>query len=79
MLGTFTNIIVGGLTSGSLKVWSAWDLTLLKQLDGGHKSMVTAIAFSNDYTQLISGDENGLVVCWSVRKPRETFVGPMGV
>jgi hypothetical protein len=79
MEGVARNVIVGGLASGSIRIWNAWDLALLKQLDGGHKSPVSAVAFSADWTQLISGDETGLVVCWSCRKPREGYVGHMGI
>ncbi len=74
MEGVCRNVIVGGLQSGNLRIWDTWDLTLLVQLEGGHKSPVTAIAISEDFMQLISGDESGLLVSWSSRKPRETLV-----
>jgi WD40 repeat protein len=77
--GLASNVIVGGLQNGMIKLWSAWDLSLVRQLEGGHKAPVSAISFSADFTQLISGDESGLVVCWSCKKPREQFVGPMGI
>lgn len=77
--GLTDNLIVTGLQTGCIKMWSAWDLSLIRELTGGHKAPVTAITFSNDYTQLISGDETGLVVCWSCKRPKEGFVGPMGL
>ncbi len=71
-VGVARNVVGGGLQSGGLKIWDAWDLTLIKQLEGGgHKDPVTALSFSADWTQIISGDETGLVVCWSCKKPRE--------
>jgi len=75
--GQARNILVSGLQTGNIKIWDAWNLELLKQLDGGHNAPITSISFSSDWTQLISGDEVGLVVCWSCKNPKETYVGTM--
>jgi len=74
MEGICRNVIVGGLLSGSFRIWDAWDLNFIVQLEGGHKSPIRAIAISSDCTQLISGDDSGLLVSWSSRKPREVLI-----
>lgn len=74
MEGVSRNVIVTGLQTGSIKIWNAWDLTFLVQLDSGHKAPVTALAITSDHSQLISGDESGLLVCWSCRRPRELLM-----
>lgn len=77
MEGVCRNILVTGLITGGIKIFDANDLLLLRVLDGGHKSPVTAVALNSDHTQLISGDESGLLVCWSCKKP--LTVMPMGI
>jgi len=76
--GIARNVVITGLKSGGIKIWDAWDLTLLRTLEDGHKTPVTALAITSDHTQLISADESGLLVCWSIRKPREAYL-PMGI
>jgi len=78
MDGVARNILAAGLQNGQVKIWDAWNLSPLRQLEGGHKTAVTALAFSSDYTQLVSGDDSGLLVCWSAKKPREIYM-PMGL
>lgn len=76
--GVMKNVVVSGLKTGVIKIWDSWDLTLLHQLPDAHKSPVTALAVGSDQTQLFSGDESGWLVCWSTKKPRDSYL-PIGI
>eukprot|EP01114_Cavostelium_apophysatum_P014246 TRINITY_DN3646_c0_g1_i2.p1 TRINITY_DN3646_c0_g1~~TRINITY_DN3646_c0_g1_i2.p1 ORF type:complete len:2996 (+),score=922.89 TRINITY_DN3646_c0_g1_i2:247-9234(+) len=70
--GVVRNLVIAGQENGHIKLFDAWDLTLLQTLEG-HRSAVNALGFTQDLTQLISGDDNGLLLCWSTRKPRDAY------
>lgn len=72
----YSNFVIGGLETGVIQLWSAWNLAPVYQLEKMHQSPITALAVSSDLTQIFSGDESGLLVGWS-KKPRDMM--PMGI
>ncbi|PRP88292.1 BEACH domain-containing protein [Planoprotostelium fungivorum] len=69
--GVVNNLLATGHMSGDIQLWDAENLKPVKVLSNGHTSPVTALLFSNDGLYMWSGDETGLLVCWSSKKPKE--------
>ncbi|EGG15238.1 BEACH domain-containing protein [Cavenderia fasciculata] len=67
--GVVQNFIVTGMESGALILWDSTTLTKIRTLQSStnNKAPITAISVSKDHTQLISGDANGLLECWSTK------------
>jgi len=72
--GVVQNVVITALETGSIKLWSTWDLSFVAVINTPHTSPITALAISDDSTQFISGDGNGLLVCSSCKKPRENYM-----
>ncbi|EGC29360.1 hypothetical protein DICPUDRAFT_159064 [Dictyostelium purpureum] len=64
--GVNTNLLITGMQSGSIILWNAYNLQKIKVLHS-KGAPITALAVSKDNSQLISGDVNGLIECWSSR------------
>jgi WD40 repeat protein len=73
MEGVVQNLVITGHESGNIRLWSAWDLTLVMTIPQVHSAPVTAVALSKDATQIFSGDSMGVVMCSSSKKPRESY------
>ena len=72
--GVSNNVVVGGLDDGRLVAWSAWDLAVVAKYKA-HKAAVTAVCLSADGTELLSGDELGLIVVWAREKEKRGLFG----
>jgi len=67
--GTSRNVVICGLSSGSIKIWDAFDLTFLTEIKNDRESSpVTALALSADFSQLFVGHSDGLLLSWSARR-----------
>ncbi len=59
-------LLASGSVDNTVIVWDARDGTRIEQPLVGHQSTVDAVAFSPDGKWLASGDDNGLIMLWSV-------------
>eukprot|EP01132_Coremiostelium_polycephalum_P000959 gene959-1221_t len=65
--GVSDNLLITGMESGNIILWNAWNLSKIRTLCSKLPAPITSLAVSKDHTQLISGDANGLLECWSTK------------
>jgi WD40 repeat protein len=67
--GVSRNVIVCGLVNGTILIVDAFDLKTLSKLKiNDYSSPVTALMFNSAQTEIVSGDDKGIVVTWGITK-----------
>ncbi|XP_048259527.1 lysosomal-trafficking regulator-like isoform X2 [Haliotis rufescens] len=78
--GRAINVIAGGLSTGVVRLWSSWDLTVLRDLSHEHSIArpVVSVIFTHDSQRLFASALDGSVTLWekpSQSKPKpENFI-----
>jgi len=62
---TLGDFIITGNTNGEICIWSKSQSTLVHQIQA-HQRMVTCIACDEDSQSVISGGEDGRLICWDL-------------
>ena len=70
------SLVAGGGQSGAAYVWESASGRLLRAWPAGYKA-ITALAFSDDGSLLLTGGEDTSVACWNLARlpPFFNFVG----
>jgi len=64
--GVYVNVLVGGLANGNIRIWSSWDMSLLREIHCPLESSipVLSITISSCSKELYAGYSNQQVVAW---------------
>uniref|UniRef100_H2ZF70 BEACH domain-containing protein n=1 Tax=Ciona savignyi TaxID=51511 RepID=H2ZF70_CIOSA len=75
--GTSVNVVAGGLENGTVRLWSSWDLTHVRDVttQSVHNPIVS-VAFSHNSMVLYAATERGFLVGWC-RKDKEREKQPL--
>ena len=71
IIGVVRNVIVAGIGSGHLCIYDATTLQLLSRYKA-HSSPVSALYITLSGTQIISGDQSGCLIRWSIPKSKKS-------
>ncbi|XP_067682841.1 lysosomal-trafficking regulator-like isoform X2 [Haliotis asinina] len=74
--GRSINVIAGGLSTGVVRLWSSWDLTVLRDLSHEHSIArpVVSVIFTHDSQRLFASALDGSVTLWE--KPSQSRPKP---
>lgn len=71
MEGVNVNVVVGGLESGGIQIWSAWDLSPVRKILESSVSPIVSIAIGSEDSLLLASNRNGEVFAWGRKQERE--------
>ena len=63
MDGVNVNLLVGGLESGAVMIWTAWDLAPIRKVFDSSVPILS-VAISSDNSFFLTGNQKGEVVSW---------------
>ncbi|CAL1538068.1 unnamed protein product [Lymnaea stagnalis] len=79
--GRSVNVVAGGMETGSIRLWSSWDLSPLRDLtkDSSNLAPIISLTFSVDSQYLLASAADGVVTLWdkdvkSLREHAEKFI-----
>ncbi|KAL0119810.1 hypothetical protein PUN28_007922 [Cardiocondyla obscurior] len=66
--GVSVNVIATGLDNGIIRLWSSWDLQLVREISNNMKGAIIAVAWSLDQHHLYAITEDSTVLIWEGSK-----------
>lgn len=69
MEGINVNVVVGGMETGSIIIWSGWDMSPVRKVNDS-SSPILSLVISPDSSYFLSGNQKGELIAWG-KKPGE--------